>query len=140
MFWILTNYSYHTFSSDDRAFITDFFYRRSNFHSYFFRNTIRPLVRSYGVRWTRTESQTIKLIKCFLIFPDMYAWMTFPPNSSGSLTSKTAPGRVFTMTPSTSILSSFGILDAENTGLDIQLKPAHCMQKVLVRKSFFKNH
>lgn len=130
MLRILTNHTNYPLSADNCTVITHFLNRWTNFHkekkivnirnsfigqeAYFLRKTIRPRERSYGVSSTRTVSPSIRLMKFFRIFPDIYARIIIPPppKSSGSLTSKIAPGRVFIIVPSTSILSSFCFLES----------------------------
>ena len=78
---------------------------------YFFLKTMRPLERSYGVNSTSTVSPSIRLMKFFRIFPEIYARTMMPPpqKSCESFTSNIPPGSVFRTEPSTSILSSFDI-------------------------------
>lgn len=74
--------------------------RRGQFRT---RNVMRPRVRSYGEISTFTRSPGMIRIKCFRIFPPMWA-NTSPPMSSSTM--KVVFGRAVFTRPSTSIASS----------------------------------
>lgn len=94
--------------------ITEYYLLISDFFAFGFLKTMRPRVRSYGVNSTTTESPGISRIRYFCIFPLTYARITIFEKASGSSTSKMAQGRALRTLPSTSILSSFGILMRKN--------------------------
>lgn len=130
MLHVFTNHTKNSLSSDNFAKRTDFRNRCSYFHIVIFKirayflllgtgcphcnfclYVILPFERSYGLSSIVTVSPSISLMKLRFIWPQRYPLTIFHQKSAGNCTSKTRPGRVFTIFHSTSILSSF--LDIE---------------------------
>ena len=79
VFRVLAQDTYGSLASNDLAFNANLLYRGSDFHRfvlrYFLRYVILPRVRSYGDNSTVTLSPGSILMKCILIFPEMWARM-----------------------------------------------------------------
>jgi hypothetical protein len=73
---------------------------------------IRALVRSYGESSTSTLSPGTMRIKCFRIFPEMWAsTLRFPGNSTRNM----VPGKTCVTVPSVMICSSLGKPNGKQT-------------------------
>src|ERR1043166_5091018 len=72
--WIGTNHAHHTLALYNFAALTQSLYGWFYFHfvfSYFCRNVIRPLLKSYGLISTMTLSPGNKRMKCNRILPEI---------------------------------------------------------------------